>query len=166
MHLMIRPTTEHDWEAVRKLRLEMVRDTPMGFAESYETALTHDEAEWRRRGARGTAPTSVAFAAIADDERWIGTMAGYIEDGRPLLVGVYVTPDFRGEAGVADALLAAVENWAAQHGDTITLHVHADNARARRYYDKQGYTATGVTLPYVLNATETEIEMAKRLPAG
>ena len=165
MDFEIRPTTEEDWREVRALRLEMVQDTPMGFAESYETALTRDEAEWRRRGARGTAPSSAAFAAIADG-RWVGTMSGYIDDGRPLLVGVYVTPDFRGASGVADALLAAVEHWALQHGDTLTLHVHADNARARRYYEKRGYVETGVTLPYVLNAAETEVEMAKSLPAG
>jgi ribosomal protein S18 acetylase RimI-like enzyme len=165
MDFEIRPTTEHDWREVRALRLEMVKDTPMGFAESYETALTHDEAEWRRRGARGGGAASAAFAAIAD-RRWVGTMSGYVDAGRPMLVGVYVTPDYRGQAGVADALLAAVEHWATQHGETITLHVHADNLRARRYYEKRGYIETGVTLPYVLNAAETEIEMAKSLATG
>lgn len=165
MDLEIRPTTEDDWREVRALRLEMLHDTPMGFAESYETALTHDESEWRRRGARGTATVSAAFAAIAES-RWVGTMSGYVDAGRPMLVGVYVTPDYRGDTGVADALLAAVEHWATQHGETITLHVHADNLRARRYYVKRGYVETGVTLPYVLNAAETEIEMAKSLAAG
>ncbi len=162
MNLTVRPTTEDDWEQVRELRLEMVQDTPMGFAETYETALTHDEAAWRLRGARGTAATSISLAAIVD-ERWVGTMGGFLENGKPLLVGVYVTPDFRGDAGVADALLAGIEHWAGQYGDTLTLHVHADNARARRYYEKKGYALTGVSMPYILNAAETELEMAKSL---
>lgn len=163
MRLSIRPTTEDDWEAVRALRLEMLKDTPMGFAETYELALTHDEAVWRQRGARGAAAGSTLLAAITDDGHWVGTMGGYLDDGRPLLVGVYVAPQFRGEGGVADMLLAAVEHWAGAHGDTLTLHVHADNSRARRYYEKRGFTETGVTLPYVLNPFEVEVEMAKRL---
>lgn len=163
MDFSIRFTTEDDWQQVRALRLEMLQDTPMGFAETYETALTHDEAAWRLRGARGTGATSTALVAITDDGRWVGTMSGFVDDGTPMLVGVYVTPEFRGDAGVTDALLAGVEHWGAQFGDTLTLHVHADNARARRYYEKHGYTLTGVTVPYILNAAETELEMSKLL---
>ncbi len=163
MDFSIRPTTEDDWREVRALRLEMLRDTPLGFAETHETALTHDEATWRLRGARGTAAASAAFVAIADDGRWVGTMSGFVDNGAPMLVGVYVTPDFRGDSGVADALLAGVEHWGRQFGEALTLHVHADNLRARRYYEKRGYTATGVTVPYILNAAETELEMSKPL---
>lgn len=163
MDFSIRPTTEDDWREVRALRLEMLQDTPMGFAETYETGLTHDEATWRLRGARGTAAASAAFVAITDDGRWVGTMSGFVDDGAPMLVGVYVTPEFRGDTGVADALLASVEHWGRQFGDTLTLHVHADNLRARRYYEKRGYTATGVVVPYILNAAETELEMSKAL---
>ena len=50
MDFVIRPTTEDDWESIRTLRLEMLQDTPMGFAETYETALTHAEVDWRARG--------------------------------------------------------------------------------------------------------------------
>ena len=49
----IRRTTESDWEALRGLRLEMLRDTPMAFGETLETALAHGESEWRMRAARG-----------------------------------------------------------------------------------------------------------------
>jgi ribosomal protein S18 acetylase RimI-like enzyme len=162
MELTLRPTTEDDWREVRALRLEMLRDTPMGFAETYESALTHDETVWRSRGERGTAANSISLTAIVD-ETWVGTMGGYLDDGAPLLVGVYVTPRFRGDAGVADALLAGVEHWARQYADSLTLHVHGDNLRARRYYEKHGYTETGVQIPYVLNAAETELEMRKLL---
>ena len=163
MDFTIRPTTEDDWESIRTLRLEMLQDTPMGFAETYEKALTHGEVDWRARGLRGAGPNTAAYAAIADDGRWIGFMGGMLHEGEPMLIGVYVTPDYRGDAGVADALLAAVEHWASQHGDRILLHVHADNARARRYYEKRGYTETGVTVPYILNSAETELEMVKPL---
>jgi ribosomal protein S18 acetylase RimI-like enzyme len=162
MDLSIRPTRDDDWQAVRALRLEMLHDTPMGFAETYETALAHDETVWRERGARGTADRSISLAAIADG-RWVGTMGGYLDEGQPLLVGVYVSPAYRGGTGVAELLLAGVERWAQQHSPTLTLHVHADNLRARRFYEKHGYAETGVRVPYVLNPDETELEMRKAL---
>ncbi|XBH21099.1 hypothetical protein V5R04_12885 [Jonesiaceae bacterium BS-20] len=53
---IIRQTTEEDWQRVRDLRLEMIRDTPIAFGETHEHALTLTEAEWRERGARARSP--------------------------------------------------------------------------------------------------------------
>ena len=159
----IRRTTESDWEALRGLRLEMLRDTPIAFGETLETALAHGEAEWRMRAARGDSAENINLAAIVGD-RWVGTMAAFVPDSDTgaLLVGVYVSPDFRG-GGVTDALLAEIEAWAAQRGPTLSLHVHEKNARARAYYAKRGFAKTGAVYRYVLNAQEREIEMRKTL---
>jgi hypothetical protein len=51
--LVIRTTREDDWQAVRALRLEMLRDTPLAYADTLERSLGYDEAEWRRRARRG-----------------------------------------------------------------------------------------------------------------
>ncbi|MGV8913113.1 MAG: GNAT family N-acetyltransferase [Rhodoglobus sp.] len=160
----IRRTDAADWREVRDLRLEMLADTPIGFAERLESARSNTEAEWRLRAARGQNPLGTAIAAITTDGGWVGTMGGYIPDARtgPLLVGVYVTPDFRGwKAGVTDALLTAVEDWARTYGTTVTLHVHEANSRARRAYEKRGFTATGHSGPYYLDPTAQELEMRK-----
>jgi GNAT superfamily N-acetyltransferase len=162
--LTVRRTTEADWPAVRDLRLEMVQDTPIAFGETYETALAVPESEWRMRAARGSSPNSLGLAAIVD-ERWVGTMGAYVPAGSgALLVGVYVTPDFRGSsAGVADALLGRVEEWARERGTTLTLHVHSQNTRARTFYARRGFVDTGQTFPYVLAPTDFEHEMIKQL---
>ena len=160
----VRTTTEDDWRELRDLRLEMLADTPLAFGEFLEDAVKVDETGWRARAARGSALTSTFFAAISDDGQWIGIMGGVIELGRPVLVGVYVSPAFRGPSiGVADALLAAVEHWARLRQGTLTLHVHADNPRARAFYARRGFVSTGVTVPYRLNPQQTELEMVKRL---
>ena len=73
-------------------------------------------------------------------------MGGYIPDAAtgPLLVGVYVAPDHRGDAaGVSRLLLDAVERWALGHSDTLRLEVHEDNPRARRFYEKLGSRSPG-----------------------
>ena len=163
MGFTIRTTTEHDWREIRDLRLEMLADTPLAFGEFLADAVQVDEVGWRLRGARGHALTSTYFAAISDEGQWVGIMGGVIELGRPVLVGVYVSPAFRGPSGVADALLTAVEDWARLRQDTLVLHVHSLNPRARAYYAKRGFVETGVTIPYRLNPAQTELEMVKQL---
>lgn len=161
----VRRTTPDDWREIRELRLEMIRDTPTGYAESLETALQNGEADWRLRGARGQSEQGIAVAAITTAGTWVGTMGGYILDAEtgPLLVGVYVTPEYRGrEVRVMDALLTSVEDWARAHGNTLTLHVHEGNARARRAYEARGFTATGHSVPYNLDPTALELEMRKQ----
>ena len=179
----IRPTVEDDWEQVRALRLEMLADTPIAYAETREHALDQPESEWRMRGARGLTDRGTSLVAIDESGRWIGAMAGYLPDaeeerpdaaagtangGRPatgpLLVGVYVAPDVRGrEAGVTDALLAGIEDWARSHGDTLALHVHEDNARAIAAYESRGFERTDVAIPYNLDPGKLELEMVKQL---
>jgi GNAT superfamily N-acetyltransferase len=152
----IRRTTADDWQQLRDLRLEMLEDTPLAYGETLSTGL-----------ARGQTAHSVLLAAIDDETGdWVGTMGGYLDaPGSPMLVGVYVRPSHRGkEAGVADALLDTVVEWARSEGAALTLHVHEDNPRAVAYYRRRGFEPTGVTVPYVLDPESRELEL--RLPLG
>jgi GNAT superfamily N-acetyltransferase len=163
---LIRRTTPDDWRQVRELRLEMIRDTPAAYVETLEQAEAHDEAEWRLRGARGHAEHGISIVAVAPSGRWVATMGGFVPDAAsgPLLVGVYVAPDVRGrEVGLADAMLTTIEDWARTEGDRLTLHVHEDNARARAFYLRRGFVATGRTLPYPLAPEQSEVEMVRDL---
>ncbi|MWB98063.1 GNAT family N-acetyltransferase [Agromyces seonyuensis] len=169
----VRRTTADDWRQVRALRLEMLEDTPLAFLETMEHALAQPEAEWRNRGARGSHPGRIALAAIESDPvspngegRWIGTMGGFVPDAKtgPMLIGVYVSPDYRGSrAGVADALLDGIEEWARMQATTLTLEVHERNPRATRFYERRGFHDTGARTPYPLVAGDLEVVMVKRL---
>ena len=108
---------------------------------------------------------AVLIVAIEGD-RWVGTMGCYVPDATtgPLLVGVYVSPDRRGEeAGVTLALLGEIERWASQRSDRLRLEVHEHNPRARRFYEKLGFEYTGHRRPYELEPGGLELEMEKRL---
>ncbi|OIH96359.1 MULTISPECIES: GNAT family N-acetyltransferase [unclassified Curtobacterium] len=164
--ITIRPTTEDDWEAIRALRLEMIRDTPMAYAEHLHDAEQLDEAEWRARGRRGQDAGGTSVVAIDADGRWVGAMGAFVPDEAtgPLLVGVYVAPSHRGRgAGVADRLLDAIDSWAAERGPTLRLHVHERNERAQAFYARRGFRPTGATEPYVLAPEERELEMIRDL---
>lgn len=142
----IRPTTEDDWESVRALRLEMLRDTPKAYGERLADAERMQERDWRRRGRREHDVGGTTLAAIGADGRWLGTMGVFVPGPRvgPLLVGVYVAPSHRGRAaGVADGLLDEIEAWAAAHGSALRLHVHQANTRAQAFYARRGYEPHG-----------------------
>jgi GNAT superfamily N-acetyltransferase len=157
--------TETDWQRVRDLRLEMLRDTPIAFMETVEAAEANSEDVWRMRANRGSTADSLQLVAVDASGRWVGTMSGIVDHlqvGGPLLVGVFVSPSFRGrDAGVTDALLDAVEDWARGQGNTLTLHVHEDNDRAIAFYRRRGYDLTGRTVPYNLDPTKNELEMRR-----
>ncbi|XBH21060.1 GNAT family N-acetyltransferase [Jonesiaceae bacterium BS-20] len=162
---LIRRTRESDWREVRDLRLEMLRDTPLAFSKTYETALEVTEGDWRLRAARGTAQQGTAVAAITGAGTWVGTMAGTLEPGvGPLLISVYVSPAWRGyQIGLTTALLTEIEDWARSEGGQLTLHVHQDNGRAIAFYERQGFKPTGRKFPNDLYPGTHELEMVKSL---
>ncbi|PPF79767.1 GNAT family N-acetyltransferase [Subtercola sp. Z020] len=179
--IIVRRTVEADWRQVRALRLEMLSDTPLAFGETLASAERLGEAVWRERARRGENPRGTALVAIddgapssgeGDDDgagatgggRWVGTMGGYLDPVGPMLVGVYVSPAWRGRAaGVTDLLLDGVEQWARTEADELYLHVHTANPRAIAAYERRGYEATGTLFPYILNPHQQEQEMKKRL---
>lgn len=168
---------EDDWELVRELRLRMVRDTPIAFLETPEQVLSIDEAEWRSRIARSRGPRNTRCVALAPDGTWVGTMSAFVTDGEPgyvtdpqpgppraNLVGVFVDAAWRGDAGVADALLGAVAEWVQNEGlDRLYLHVGDINERARRYYVKRGFRETGVVAAIPEQPGTGEVEMVLEL---
>lgn len=162
----IRPVVEEDWGRLRALRLEMLADTPIAFEERLDQAERRSESDWRSRAARSDLPDRTTLVAEQIDGAWLGTMGCYVPVGlrMPYLVAVYVTPAARGRgSGVAPALLAAAEAWAAARSDTIALEVHEHNPRARAFYERNGYALTGSTRPYPFDPTTFELEMVKRL---
>jgi GNAT superfamily N-acetyltransferase len=159
---IVRASVEADWRAYRDLRLEMLADTPIAFLETVDDARRHSEEHWRRRAANAS-PSGRLFAAVAPDGSWLGSMGGFQAAGapNPHLVGVYVTPAYRGRAaGLTDALLDAVIEWARGRGDRLLLDVHEHNGPAIRYYERRGFAFTGRTQPYPLDRSANEQEMA------
>ncbi|MBF4572687.1 GNAT family N-acetyltransferase [Herbiconiux sp. VKM Ac-1786] len=165
--LTIRRTDEADWREVRRLRLEMLADTPLAYLETLAHAHRRSEAEWRAKAREGSSTRAITVVAETAEGRFVATMLSSVPPGASgaYLFGVYVAPSHRGAAGVTDALLTRIEEWALGRGDTLTLEVHEDNARAIAAYRKRGFVETGVTLPYPLDPSRRELEMRKDLRA-
>jgi GNAT superfamily N-acetyltransferase len=130
-----------EWERWRELRLRALRDSPDAYLETLERAESLDEAAWRERIA--PTPARRAVVAIADDGAWIGQMVVLLDVDPPTLVAVFVDPAHRGD-GTARLLLDAVIARVVEAGATrLRLQVSDGNDRARRFYERAGFVATG-----------------------
>ena len=65
------------------------------------------------------------------------------EDGPGEVYAIYVLPEAWG-SGAGPSLMAAFKDWLAQEGyPTAMLWVLADNPRARRFYEREGWRVDG-----------------------
>ena len=164
MDVRIRPVRPDEWEKIRDLRLEALKDSPTAYLERYDEAVGLSANAWRARAERAAQGwRNTTWVAETGDGRWVGSMTGYIGDGEAWVVAVYVTPAFRGRAAnVADRLLDAVIGWGRHQARVrrLVLEVREDNQAARRFYLRRGFTETGNMRPYALDPAYNEIEMA------
>jgi len=134
------------WAAYRRARLAALADAPYAFASTLGREIGFDEQQWRQR-----IESSATFLAWCDGEP-VGTATGlldkpgeqYTVPGAWQLVAMWVDPRARG-TGVADLLVDAVARQARAEGaPALTLWVTQVNDRARAFYLRLGFSATGV----------------------
>lgn len=131
---VLRPAAPGDAPAIAEIWRLGWRDGHLGFVPDELIAARTDES-FGRRAAQRVGDTSVA---VID-----GRVAGFVMVVADEVEQVYVAARERG-SGVADVLLAEAERrvHAAGH-PSAWLAVVAGNARARRFYERQGWLAAG-----------------------
>ncbi|KIZ44421.1 MULTISPECIES: GNAT family N-acetyltransferase [Rhodopseudomonas] len=90
---------------------------------------------WRKRWHGELVPNAVIIVAERN-----GALIGFVTiDAEGYLDQIVVAPEHWG-IGIADALVAEAKRLSP---DRVTLKVNADNARAIRFYKRQGFVETG-----------------------
>jgi len=160
--VLVRETVADDWQALRDIRLEALRDAPTAFGSTYEQETERGEAHWRDRIARGG--TFLAFVPEVSATEPSGLIGGY--QGDPVtveLVSMYVRPRARGRC-VGEALVAAVIDWAGQrNAAAVRLWVTETNAPALALYERCGFALTGERQPVPFHPSIDEVAMIRRL---
>ena len=139
----IRPSAVTDWEDLRDLRLEGLLDTPAAYGSTHAEVAAWTPEQWRE-----LASSPLTFVAVAG-----GALVGMARGGRNdhdppdstarWLWGMYVSPVARGSR-VAGALVDMVAAWSrSDGGHELRLFVSRDVPRARAFYVKSGFVATG-----------------------
>jgi len=136
----VRRGSGEDWRALRAIRLEALRDTPEAYGETYESAAEFSDDQWRE------AATTWSYFIAERDGDVVGMVSGGEHDKYPgtlWMYSLYVTPSARGR-GVADQLVDAVTAWARDGGvSELYLHVTMRAQRAKAFYTRIGFEATG-----------------------
>ncbi len=139
----VRRASEVDWAGLRAIRLESLADTPEAYGSTYEESATWTDGRWRKAAAHWT------YFLAEREGKVVGMVSGGLNDAHPgthWLYGMYVTPSERG-TGIATRLVDAVVEWARARGATqLHLHVTGSVSRARAFYEKVGFVATGEVL--------------------
>jgi putative acetyltransferase len=150
----IRPAVPADMAAVADLWHEGWHDGHAGHVPDGLTAARTLSAFHQRTPAR------VADTAVAVSED--GSVVGFVMVAGDEVEQVFVARAARG-SGLAPALLAEAERRVAGDGhSTAWLAVVVGNARARRFYEKQGWVDCG-DLPYeVVAGGETFVSPCRR----
>lgn len=159
MVIEIRRATEDDWQILRDVRLAALQQAPFAFGSTYERERNFDEQTWRARLSNLDGPTFLAF----DGDAVVGIDGLYTEEGKRILVAMWVAPDAR-RGGVGKALTRAVIDWvAARRDERLLLGVAEDNGPARRLYESLGFQFTGKAEPLHSDPTRKTLEMELRL---
>jgi GNAT superfamily N-acetyltransferase len=161
--VLVRETVMDDWQALRDIRLEALRDAPTAFGSVYEQEVLRGEAHWRDRVARGG--TFLAYLPEVTTSEPAGLIGGYQEDPVTVaLVSMYVRPQARGR-GVGEALVATVLDWAGKRNAAcVRLWVTETNAPALALYERCGFAPTGERQPLPSAPGIGEIAMTRILP--
>lgn len=148
MSIAVRRLTPDDYEALREIRLEALRLNPAFFSADPAQEEAFSKEQWLARLA-----SAVSFGGFVDDR-----LCGLVVFSRPAspklahtgdLGAMYVRDQARG-TGLADAMIEAVLDHAANEVEQIKLTVNSENARAVKFYERHGFRVIG-RIPRSLN---------------
>jgi len=161
--VLVRATVLDDWQAMRDIRLEALRDAPDAFGSTYARDAAFEPAEWHRRATRDGS----FFAFIPGLTEPAALAGGYQEEpGAVELISMFVRPQARGH-GAGEALVDAVVAWAKDKGAaSVHLWVTESNKPAVRLYERCGFTVTPERQPLPSNSALGEVGMTRPLSPG
>ncbi|MFI0232397.1 GNAT family N-acetyltransferase [Streptomyces sp. NPDC017086] len=178
----VRAIRPEDWERVKQLRLDALRDpiAHLAFLETYENAAGNPDSFWQDRatGSGEGSTTAHQFIAEAPDGTWAGSVTVLLEEAgtrdwagnaverrQGHAVGVFVRPEHRGN-GLIDALFATGVAWAWEQDATcVRLFVHEENTRAQTAYRRLGFAPSGLVVSFSKDETANELEFVLERPA-
>jgi|SRR5581483_132375 len=158
--VLVRATALDDWQAMRGIRLEALRDAPDAFGSTYAREAAFEPDEWHRRATRDG-----SFLAFIPDLAEPAGLAGGFEQepGVAELVSMFVRSRARGH-GVGEALIDAVVAWARnRNAASVHLWVTETNKPAIRLYERCGFTVTAERQPLPSAPSLGEVGMIRPL---
>jgi ribosomal protein S18 acetylase RimI-like enzyme len=155
----LRTVGADDWQAMRDIRLDALREAPYAFASTYTSEAAYPEETWQERARSGN---SILAYLLEFGQRPMGVVAGIQEVPDELeLVSMWVRPQARGRQ-VGSALAEAIVERARRSGlARVHLWVTESNKPARRLYERCGFSPTGERQPLPSDPALMELALAR-----
>jgi ribosomal protein S18 acetylase RimI-like enzyme len=147
----------------KMVRLTALQDTPTAFASTYSRESKLSDEDWLTRVSTWNSDRSTCYLAMEKGAP-CGIIAGKCDEHdlqRAHVLSMWVAPTHR-RTGLGSRLVSAVQSWAQNLGvHELRLMVTSTNATAIRFYEKCGFTLTGVSQPFPNHPALSESEMLK-----
>jgi len=150
----IRPATRFDGEGIGEVH---AASWAAAYDHIFEAAWLTRAVDGRRRGwprALASLPDSPGFILVAEcDNRIVGfAHAGPDNQGRPVgeIFAFYTHPDVWGAGAAMSLMTLTCSNLASEFNDVV-LWTLRDAGRARHFYEKVGFVATGTEKVEILS---------------
>jgi GNAT superfamily N-acetyltransferase len=158
----VRRAVVGDEPILRELRLQALSDEPDAFGSTYEREFARTTSDWQRWLSPG------ATFILEEPQGASGIVAGGRDTTDPAIVhlmAMWVHRTRRG-TGAGDRLVAAVLSWARTDGaKAVRLNVIGSNARARRFYERNGFRPTGEETVRARDG-QIEVQMERAVDPG
>jgi ribosomal protein S18 acetylase RimI-like enzyme len=150
---------------LKRVRLTALTDTPSAFSSTYARESQRSNEDWLKLATAWNSGQSVFYIAM-DEGVPCGMIAGKFDESAPRrawVLSMWVAPAHR-RSGLGARLMDQVERWAQSLAICeLYLHVTSNNSTAQNFYEKCGFTRTGITQPYQNDPALFEYEMTKAL---
>lgn len=159
MSELVRRLGPEEWRLLREIRLRALADAPYAFGSTRDEEAAREDEWWV------TSVATLGWFVAMNGREASGVIAAIPRDGSGdhHVISTWVASERRG-SGVAHQLVAAVVAWACDQGASgLVLDVAEDNPRARRFYERAGFVATGAAKPLRSHPGLTTHEMRLEL---
>jgi len=140
--IKIRVLNDNDISAYRYIRLEMLKNHPEAYGDSYNETRKQNDDFFLQRINNG------AIYAAFDKNEIVATTGYFVHDHdnskhKAMIWGVYVKPEYRGKGLSFDLLQEVVKNLP-QNISVVKLSVVDGNEPAEQTYERAGFRSWGV----------------------
>jgi RimJ/RimL family protein N-acetyltransferase len=138
----VRRLSNQEADTYRSIRLESLQQDPEAFGSTLEREVNESRQNFLERFDRSTlfgGFVGPKLQAIVGFQPFEGPKIAH----KGVLWGMYVRPEARG-TGLATALVGSLIEHAREHVEQIQLTVVSNNPRARRFYQRMGFSEYGL----------------------
>lgn len=144
---MIERLQPADWQRLKKLRLEALKDSPDAFASTLDSALRYNDSDWE-----SSFRNLATFVAVKNklDQGLLRCAPDRDNPSSIFLISMWVAPAAR-RTGLAEKLIQVSAEWAQSAGyKKFVLDVADNNISAIKLYSKLLFEPNGETgtLPF------------------